>query len=137
MKLALPFLLLVLGMVIAAAPPAENEPIDMEERSPDTVELLSLPATNDEDDKGLAKDTVEERDSQYLIDNDPRLSCFNHCLVGSLRSCASGTCNKRAYPNSQFQEKGWAEMLTTITLEKMCEYQKYRHPGKSPQCKDL
>jgi len=64
MKLALPILLLVvLGMVIAAAPPAENEPIAMEDRSPDTDELLSLPITNDEDDEGLAKETVEERRS--------------------------------------------------------------------------
>jgi len=69
MKLALPILLLVvLGMVIAAAPPAENEPIAMEDSSPDTVELLSLPTTNDEDHEGLAKETVEERYNFFQCD---------------------------------------------------------------------
>jgi len=62
MKLALPFLLLVLGMVIAEAPPAENEPIAMEDRSPETIELLSQPTTNDNDDR-LAK-TIEERNAR-------------------------------------------------------------------------
>jgi len=78
MRLALAFLLLVLGMVKAAAPPAENEQIAMEDRSPDTVELLSLPTTNDEDHEGLAK----EKESFELFDPHMKWAkCQSSCRV--------------------------------------------------------
>jgi len=105
MKLALAFLLLVLGMVKAAAPPAENEPIAMEDRSPDTVELLSLPTTNDEDHEGLAKETVEER---FLTDF---FSCFSSCKTVYRKCIDKNTVVVPAAPDYQHD---WTKIKSVV-----------------------